>query len=327
MIKNNKVIRTLIGGYVLLKIEEIEYLGWEAYRLENKYLSIVILPKVGGRIISFSNKEDEILYTAPNLQGMTLDLLEVDNIKEYREKFKYIALGGYKTWLSPQSNWDWPPYLDLELGSYKCTYHHSEDKIKVNLISPICRESKMQLTRTIVLERDSYSLKIGQGMKNCSLENKECGLWDVTQIADNGQVILPISSFKKIKNLIDTDGTEGIKVLEVNEELYAIINCFGDKMFKIGTDFSAGWVLAIIDKGDKRLGYLKRFPIFEGANFGHGCAVEIFDISNYNYFEIEVHGPLSELLPEEEYGFVEEWELYSWDNQMTIKDIIKKLVY
>ncbi len=306
-------------------IKKENYQGWEAYRLENDYLKMLFLPQVGGRIISFSNKGDELLYTMPKARGKVYDLDGIDNIKEYRKELEYTPVGGYKTWLAPQFKWDWPPYLDLAVGDYKFDYQKEEDKIICSLISPICRETGMQLIREFILTSNSEQLEVRQRMKNLSLEEKEFGLWDVTQVQGEGKVIFPIYNLDDIDNLLDENGKEFISTIELTGQLYAIVECNSQAEFKVGTASSAGWVLSVVTRGSKKVGYLKRFPIFTEVKFGHGYAIEVFDTYKYDYFEVEVHGPLVNLAEQEENSFTEEWEIYNFDQNMELEGIIKSI--
>ncbi|GAB6099975.1 hypothetical protein JCM16358_18540 [Halanaerocella petrolearia] len=308
-----------------LRLEQVDYQGWQAYKLENKHLSIVVLPQVGGRIISLVNSGQELLYTMPKMKGETFALEEIEDIKDYRRQIDYLPIGGYKTWLAPQSKWHWPPYLDLAVGKYQIDYHQTDEEIEFKLVSPICRETGMQLVRKVALTKDSKRLVVDQEMKNWGLADKKYGLWDVTQVAGEGQVVLPISSEYELENLKETDGKEFVTTLKIEGNQYAVIDCSGQVEFKLGTYFSAGWLLSLVDVPEGRIGYLKRFPTFSEAEFGHGCAVEVFDTYKFDYFEVEVHGPMTNLGQEENTSFSEEWEIYNWDQDIKLEEVIKEL--
>ncbi|GAB6138648.1 DUF4380 domain-containing protein [Halanaerobaculum tunisiense] len=306
-----------------LELKSITYQGWNAYELKNKYLSIKVVPQVGGRIISFSKGETELLYTMPKLRGKKFALDEVEDIESYREDLDYLPIGGYKTWLAPQSKWGWPPYLDLAVGEYQIDYYQSNNKIEFKMISPICRESGMQLIRKIILNKDDDNLKLKQKMKNCQADSKEYGLWDVTQVLGSGKVVFPISNEYKLENLMETNGKDFMTLMKIDGELYAIIECPGEVEFKLGTYFSAGWLLSIVEDKGQKIGYLKQFPVFSGAEFGHGYALEVFDTYKFDYFEVEVHGPMTSLASEESAGFAEEWQIYTWEADTSLEEMIR----
>jgi hypothetical protein len=306
----------------MLDVKEINYESYNAYLLENQYIRVIVLPEVGGRIVSYDVLDHEFLYTIPELKGKKYNLEGILDIESYRRDLDYTPAGGYKTWLAPQSEWEWPPYLDLAIGDYEVEYEVKDDRLDFKLISPQCRETGIRLTREISLFAGQKELVIDQGMKNHSTEIKEFGLWDVTQLKGQGRVVFPIESEEDIAILGQGEDKSEIEIRQVNSDLFAIVNCQGKQEFKVGTSYSAGWILTVVDTAEKKLGYLKEFPVFADASFGHGCAVEVFDTYKYNYFEVEVHGPLIELDSGVETSFVEEWSTYSWDKNINLEEII-----
>lgn len=309
----------------MLEVNDISYDGYYAYQLRNEEISLIVLPEVGGRIVSYNVFGHEFLYTLPELKGREYNLAGIVDIKSYRRDLDYVPAGGYKTWLSPQSKWGWPPYLDLAIGDYYVEYEVGEEELKFKLTSPHCRETGMRLSRTISLRADENKVKIKQGMKNDSAETREYGLWDVTQLKGRGKIIFPLQSREDLIFLRDSELGSEVEIEEVAGELIAVVDCLGEREFKLGTSFSAGWVLTVVEKEEEKLGYLKEFPVFTDSNFGHDCAVEAFDTSDYNYFEVEVHGPVKELEMGEESSFVEEWTVYQWQAGTPLKTIISDL--
>lgn len=306
----------------MLEVNNINYEGYDAYQLKNEQVSLIILPAVGGRIVSYTLKNHEFLYTIPELKGREYNLEGIVDIESYRKDLDYVPAGGYKTWLAPQSKWGWPPYLDLAIGDYEVAYELDERKIKFELISPCCRETGMRLTRTILLNKGDRKVRIKQGMKNFGSQSTEYGLWDVTQMKGTGQVIFPLESKDDLVFLNQPQIDLEVEIIEVNHQLLAIVNCHGQKEFKLGTSFSAGWMLTVVETQDNKVGYLKEFPVFEEATFGHECALEVFDTYKYDYFEVEVHGPVTELKPKQSTSFTEKWSSYQWDKSSSLKEII-----
>ncbi len=304
-------------------INQLTYQGWQAYELKNENLSLIIVPELGGRVVSFSRQGIDLLYTMLSLRGKTYDLEGIADIAAYRQKLDYLPPGGYKTWLAPQSDWEWPPYLDLAVGKYEVDYSQTEGQAELELTSPVCRESGMQFNRRISLAAAQSQVQIVQKMKNCRAQKQECGLWDVTQLAGQGQVIFPLPIEDDLESLSEEVPEQLIDFKLINDQLYVIIDCPGEVEFKVGTYFSAGWVLAVVAREEQVVGYLKTFPVFPEAEFGHGCALEVFDTYKFDYFEVEVHGPKTELTAGEETGFTENWDLFCWPQEKGLAAVIE----
>ena len=310
----------------MLEVNNINYEGYDAYQLKTEELSLIILPAVGGRIVSYTYKEHEFLYTIPELKGGKYNLEGIVDIESYRKDLAYVPAGGYKTWLAPQSKWGWPPYLDLAIGDYEVAYEVDEKELKFEVKSPCCRETGMRLTRTIFLNKEDKKVRIKQGMKNSNSDNKqEYGLWDVTQVQGSGQVIFPLQSKEDLIFLNQSQSDSIVEIIEVEQQLLAVVDCQGQQEFKLGTSFSAGWMLTVLETPNRKLGYLKEFPVFVEATFGHECALEVFDTYKYDYFEVEVHGPVKELKPKQSTSFTEEWSSYQWNKSNSLKEIILDL--
>lgn len=309
----------------MLEVNNISYEGYDAYQLKNELISLILLPAVGGRIVSYSNFNHEFLYTIPELKGRTYSLEGIVDIEAYRKDLDYVPAGGYKTWLAPQSKWGWPPYLDLAIGDYDFEYEINNQQLEFRLLSPKCRETGMQLSRTIILSAGSDRVKVKQGMKNCSNQVKEYGLWDVTQLKGQAKVIFPVQSSQDIKFLKESKSDTEVECKEVAGKLLAVITCLGEEEFKLGTSFSEGWILTLVEEEDYQLGYLKEFPVFSNPVFGHDCALEVFDTYKYDYLEVEVHGPMKKLKVGEETSFTEEWTTYQWSKNESLAQIISDL--
>ncbi|ACL70052.1 DUF4380 domain-containing protein [Halothermothrix orenii] len=307
----------------MIEFKKTEFKGWQGYELKNKVISLILLPEVGGKIVSFSYRGQDLFFNLPENSTSKIDLSRIGDVKSYRKKFDYVPTGGYKTWLAPQSKWDWPPYLDLELGSYNMSVFQEKDKIQVELTSPVCRESGMRLMRVITLKAGSPEVTIKQGMENCSTTDRTFGLWDVTQIHGEGRVIFPILSDDSLGYIVTPEKNNYTERYNFDGKSFISVHCPGQEIFKLGTGYSKGWILTLVEKEDWLLGYLKIFPVFSGARFGHGYAMEVFDTNKYNYFEVEVHGPLNKIRPQDKYFFTEEWRVLSWDKKSDIKEIME----
>jgi hypothetical protein len=87
---------------------------------------------------------------------------------------------------------------------------------------------------------------------------------------------------------------------------YATVDCRNQIAFKFGVDGPAGWIAAVLERGDKRLvGYLKSVPVFRDRSYSHGCVAEVYKSQRYPYLELELHGPTVTLQPGEQFAIEE----------------------
>jgi hypothetical protein len=94
----------------------------------------------------------------------------------------------------------------------------------------------------------------------------------------------------------------------------AVVSCRDAIKFKYGVDAAIGRILAVLDTGDGGfVGYRKSVPTFHPRPYGHGCVLEIFNASDYSYIEMEVHGPVVSLQPDESFALKVDSALFDLD--------------
>ncbi len=313
----------------MIVVNEIDFHGMQAYQVINDKIDFIILPELGGKIISYKYNGHELFYYAKNIEKIRdefKNIEEIKDIKSFRKKYSYDhPIGGFKNWIAPQAIWTWPPYIDLEFGKYAINIDNDGEYAKIEVISPICRESKIQFKRIISLPASYKSINIKQQMINCGQETKNLGVWDVTQVVDHGKVIFAVPN--KETDIVEmVKHYKDIEYISCDNVEYAVIECRNKTEFKIGTRSSHNWVLTLKEIGNFLYGYLKIFDKFSGdSKFGHECVVEVYDSEKYNYFEVEVHSPVKEILPGKSISLNEVWLVYQWDIKTELSDIVKDL--
>lgn len=307
-----------------LKIYETTISGYRKINIQNDLFEVGITPELGGKILSFGNNAMDMFFCMDKLDYLPKNIEKESDVIKLRKKIMYLPPGGYKSWLSPQDKWGWPPYIDLEAGTYSCEIITDIDKIEVVLRSSICRESGMIIEKKISIGQKN-ELSVYEKIENCCENKKEHGIWGVTQLNKEGKVIFPIGLEKQIENLNNKRYEENVEYIFVDGIDYAVVNCSDKNDFKIGTRYSEGWVLTIFER-EKIYGYLKRFPKYsEDVIFGHGCAVEIYNSPVFKYFEVETHSPVVKLSKGESTETFEKWSVHTWETGTAYEEIIKKI--
>jgi hypothetical protein len=289
------------------RIDETRYRGLLAWQVAGIDCAAVVVPELGGRIMSFRatgrGRHAEVLWQADDPVALKLpDLPGATDLAALRRSLGPLHYGGHKTWLAPQSTWGagrWP-FLDLENGTYAA--HVGEC---LELRSPVCRETGMQLTRR-VRAGERGGLHVREQLVNRGRAAARFGLWSVTQVAGRGVVDFPTGGRPVMRFGADgraspthdvVPGPDGVATLACDHAVAA----------KHGTPHAGGWVEA-------RIGAAHFHKAYSGLGDGawpHGCALEVYDFGpdGPDCFEIELLTPVATLRPGEGLGFAELWRV------------------
>lgn len=307
-------------------IRTTAYQGWQAYRIENGPLALVLVPQIGGRVMSMQWRGHDLSFTQPERRGLLEDVTTVSDVRAHKRELGFPLWGGEKTWLAPQPRWvDALPFYDLDSGAYSTTVEEAGGHcVAVRMTSPVCRESGMQIIRTITVTAGSTEWSVKHQFLNASKMEAEWGIWDVSMMLRPGRVYLPTYPESPHADGIKTFAEEGESaslrecVLEMWPGL-GVIRCEKSGKFKYGVDAhdqmagtrSSGWMLGIMDvTGLGLVAYRKQVPLFAGQLYGHGCFAEVYNSDTYPYFEMETHGPLVKLNPGEQFTLEEQHALF-----------------
>ena len=297
-----------------IDVSETDVWGWEAIRLASGRVSLTIAPQAGGRVISLTLDDVEAFFTLPELRGRCLEIASAKDVREKKAQLGWLHYGGYKTWLAPQERWtDGLPFLDLDSGSYRVSVEQKASVASVRLTSPVCRETGIELARTVSISTGGR-IAVEQAMTNRSSGDVLWGLWDVTQVGGPGLAVLPVAEQSRFPHGVKAYSGEGRSQEVVNQYLrvdsgLATIRCNEIEPFKYGTDSMEGWIAGLLERsGDRWLAYLKTFQPIPG-DYPHEATVEVYDSGTLPYFELELHSPLQRLAPGETYSFSEKWSI------------------
>jgi hypothetical protein len=165
--------------------EQVLSLGFRALRLRNSQLEVVVVPELGGRILSLSFRGHELLFSNPALHGKLFSFEEHARGTSLRDWKNY---GGDKTWPAPQG-WQrddqWPgppdPYLDSGVYAWDC------DARGIVVTSPIDPRTGLQIERRIELDADATELSLELRFTNCSdrvgtARTSRWAIWNVAQL-------------------------------------------------------------------------------------------------------------------------------------------------
>ncbi len=290
-------------------VRAADYRGWDALWLERGPLALVLVPQVGGRLMGIRWHGHELAFIHPDLAGRVEDVAAVADVREAKRRLGFPLWGGDKTWLAPQDRWtDEVPFLDLDSGAYETAIGDAG----VTMTSPVCRETGIQIERTVALGRDAGNWSVTHVLINRSDAAVTWAPWDVTMLCRPADVWLPTRRYSAYPDGVRAFDHEGESatirdtVVRRDGDL-AAITCREARKFKYGVDADRGVVLAVIDvPGLGPVGLRKEVPADPARAYGHGCVAEVFNASDHDYFEVELHGPLVDLAPGERFTLREE---------------------
>jgi hypothetical protein len=225
--------------------------------------------------------------------------------------------GGDKTWLAPQTRWtDGVPFLDLDSGAYDLTVERDgPDAAVVRMTSQVCRETGIQITRTVTVSSGSQDWIVTHQLINRSSSEVQWGVWDVNMVLKPGKVYLPSNVDSPYPDGVKTFDEEGESIQVRGKAVgklgnLAVIHCTDTKAFKFGVDAKEGWMLGILNvAGMGLVGYRKQVPAYPDKQYGHGCIAEVYNSDRYPYFEMEIHSPVVSLRPGESFEIEERQSL------------------
>ncbi len=291
--------------------------GWDCCRLRKGPLELVLVPQVGGRVMGCAWKGQQLFFTQPEREGRLEDIASVKDVGARKREMGFPLWGGDKTWLAPQSRWtDGVPFLDLDSGPFELQVRESKQgKLTMEMKSRVCRETGIQVTRTIALSANTPGWSVRHQLRNCASTEAEWGIWDVSMVFRPGKVYLPRSRSSPDPLGVKTFAEEGESAAvrqSVVSELgnLAVIECFESKQFKYGVGGCEGWMLGVFETQGGLVGYRKTVPFYTGRPYAHGCVCEVFNSGQYPYLEMETHGPVVRLSPGGSFELEEQQEVF-----------------
>ena len=262
------------------------------YHLAGSPVSVTVDPLHGGRITDFRllQKGDNILLPAtvePETYGSTF-------------------------WLSPQSNWDWPPDATIDRLPYRAIVTGET----LTLESAVSPSLGIQVSKHI--RPDRSGIRLDYEIHPVSQVNPPTPLvyapWEVSRVAGSGLTLFPLGSgFSSIQGFDPPPilQAQGIAIWDhQSDQISTFTEARDQKLFADGTE---GW-LAHVDDG---LLFVKQFPDLPPDVIAPGeSEIEVYATASRRYLELEVQGPYN-FLAETPQTWSVQWQLRSLPPSLT----------
>ncbi len=279
--------------------------GWEGSRIGCGALKIVLVPSLGGRIISLRYEGREFLFSDKEHLGETFEFPADIDLAARKRELGFRLWGGDKTWVAPQNEWlEKTPPLELDAGNYALTW---EDKTAV-MTSPVCRETGLRIVRKVHIDEEQ-TVHLSEEFQNTTADKViRKGIWNVTQVARPCTFFIPANKGTFRSYHQDDPTLPQVEDIFREADGWVEVPCRTPTLFKCGGIPNEGQVLVRMPLGGpKELVWLKTFTLDVHAQYAHGSAVEVFNSDRLNYAEVEIHAPLVSLDPGASCRFEQQW--------------------
>jgi hypothetical protein len=318
------------------KLENISYRGWNATRLTNGLISVIIVPDIGGRAIQLKLGDRELFFVNSDLAGKVLTEAEEN------PKTGLWNYGGDKLWPGPEgwlSDEEWPSIPDyvLDGARYRAeVVANTPEEAALRVTSPEDPRTGVQFSRTFHVYAGTTRVRVDELMRNISHRQIRWGMWhlaqhDAADVNDASKpnpdlyLYVPINphsiyphGFTRILGDVRHPAEELIddgKILRIH---------YMYRVGKVGIDTDGGWYAVV--NGQTKTCFVETFKYFPGEEYPDHSSVESWkdgpgtvhrnpfdqvlkdDPKETPYFfESEVMSPYITLNPSEEHTFTVEW--------------------
>lgn len=291
-------------------VELDTYTGWTNslfFESDDARYKAVVVPDVGGRIMHYSIKGENIIFEVQGSAGKTLS-----NTKES------FWVGGYQCDIGPEIR-GIPDHPRLWMGP------HQWSAPKANTVvvrSEPDAATGVQVEKEFLFSPDSGEIGLTQRIKNISGREVAYCFWDRTLCRGGGFAFFPLNKKSRFTagwslrrtvegGRFEYDGqkpeSSQVKILDG----VLLVEARGEAT-KIGADSDAGWVAYARGK----LLFVKHFPYVPGANYSDGGnSVEVY--WDPQVAELEPLSPEARLKPGEQREFPEKWSLIELKKEVT----------
>lgn len=295
-------------------LEWTHYLEWPAISMREGPLELFIVPAVGGRLMGIRYHGQTLSFANASLAGR----VATDDPAAWTElcgEWSFPLWGGGKTWVAPESRWpDGAPHRDLDSGAYTVVKTWSDERsMGVELESPICEQSGLQIHRRITLDAGTSRWSTLHRLTNRGSIARECGIWEVLMLNRPARVDVALDSARRslrdavaqiagkgpIADLCETD------IVRFEPSTLTVV-CDRPVEFKLGVAHATGELRVTWDgaPGTRPCRYSRHSAVVPDANYAHGTAIEVFNAPSLPYFEVETHAPLAWLKAEQSTEYV-----------------------
>ncbi|PXY29266.1 hypothetical protein BAY59_16795 [Prauserella coralliicola] len=255
--------------------------------LSNGALRLGIVPALGGRLLSLSGEDGrELLWRNAELLTDGLRFRDGHVHRPVSGSLgDWVNYGGDKTWPAPQGwdradQWAGPPDPVLDSGPYTVTTEENDGTAVVTLTSGDEPRTGLRLRRRFELRHGENTYRLTLTARNTSERDVRWALWNVTQLAADGEGGTYVGNPERVTRLLAGTGYP-----EWERRGDATFVPHQDVVGKLGFPAATGWLAHTADGTT----LTQRFTVDEAAEYpDQGSRVEV-------WLEHPLPEPLAEL--------------------------------
>jgi len=270
--------------------------GWEALVIQNEYITVAIVPEMGGNILQYDFGVDTLLLLEPKTFGKNYSISSGDS--PFNSSWGF---GGFQTWPTTEA---WPPPPNLTYRKYSYTVEtFNSDSITIFLKSEkeIVIFPGIQFERKISVFNHSTRVKIENKMINLNPKPVHYGIMNVSYVAgfrdslnnyEDFTLNFPLNPASNYKDGVYFDPKSKGFLGQTEPGIYTIE--FNPTQGKIYADVKDGWA-SFTDKKDNQ-SYLRVFDVFDGETYpDNGARYEVYLSVVPHFLAMEVMSPMKDL--------------------------------
>ena len=308
------------------QIENKNYFGWNAIAVSNRWVTLTIVPQLGGRLMQVTFGGHDYLWVNEQLKGQYF------SPDESLAQKRWFSYGGDKIWPMPEGSNDeqhWPGAVGsrLDAGAFAAEVLSRKTTCSIRLLGPRDPVVGQQYVRDISIGTDSPMISFHAVMKNVSGYPQTWSEQSVSQYTteDAGNPgrpnpdfwgLTPVNAQSAFPNSYHVrTGGDSSAGYSVRDGLFAVHTI--DAAGEVWVDSSAEW-LAVVD-GATKYTMVERFRYQRGAEYPGNATVIFYTTRRPDpetthtsrepifYMEAEINSPMVRLDPGETYAMDTQW--------------------
>ncbi|MBL9139540.1 MAG: hypothetical protein JNK85_26970 [Verrucomicrobiales bacterium] len=287
--------------------------GWsDAVVLEsrNEGIRAVVVPSVGGRVVSYGRRDDNILWTNPNASAGT----------------ESADPGGFQCDIGPLVA-GLKPHPTLWSGVYSATRRKNQ---VLQLKSGEDKALELEMEKEVVLDPATGDLGFVHRIKNLSDRNQAYCLWHRIACRPGGFAFVPLNKKSRFgagwSILRETDGKLSYDGAKPESPAVRILDGVlvartGANSTRVGVDTGTQWVAYVLG----RTLFVVHFPVYSVGTYSEG-GNSVTMAWDETKTEIAPHSPEARLASRKSYEFPLKWSLIDLPSEVTTYEEARALV-
>ena len=314
------------------EVQATQFEGWKAEEMSNEWLQLIIVPKLGGRLMQVTFAGHRYLFVNPKYKGKYFPPSVANG--------QWFNYGGDKIWPLPEGtdddqHWPGPVSDELDDGEYALKIISQGETCTVRLDGPPAMRTGLQYSREITIGQNSPEISFQSVMSNAAQRTIRWSMQTVTQYdtADQRNPAEYNRDFWAIAPLNpDSAYFNGYQVRAGLADDPSFSMERGNFLLhwlylenEVWLDSTAGWL--VVDDAASQFAMVERFRPQEHVEFPgkaslifykNGAAIELDaagkpvlrdatpEAAPY-YMEAEINSPMVELKPGQSYAMDTNW--------------------